>query len=55
MDEAQWEVDKALVEGDTSVVGELASKAAQESGKYYGLRVDLDADYDIGQNWRDCH
>lgn len=40
---------------DTSLVGELASKAAKEAGDYYGLRVDLDADYEVGVSWKDCH
>lgn len=54
-DEAQWEVDKSLVMGDTSVVGDLASKASKEAGNYYKLRVNLDADYEIGKSWKDCH
>jgi len=54
-DEAQWEVDKELVKGDTSIVGDLASQSAKAAGEYYGLRVNLDADYEIGKTWKDCH
>lgn len=63
-DECQWEVSKELVdktvdeEGKevySSVVGGLASKAAKEAGDYYSLRVNLDADYEIGKSWKDCH
>lgn len=38
-----------------SIVGHLARESAKEAGEYYGLRVDLDADYIIGKNWGDCH
>jgi hypothetical protein len=38
-----------------SVVGELAKKAAQEASRYYNLRVNLDADYIVGNNWAECH
>lgn len=41
--------------GDTSVVGDLASEASKEAGNYYKLRVNLDADYEIGKSWKDCH
>lgn len=55
-DECQWELDKRLKNEDgTCIVGELASKAAKEAGEYYGLRVNLDADYEIGTTWKDCH
>jgi DNA polymerase I-like protein with 3'-5' exonuclease and polymerase domains len=54
-DECQWEVHHSLVEDGKSVVGELASKAAYEAGDFFGLRVSLDADYDVGKNWKDCH
>lgn len=54
-DECQWEVHHSLVEDGKSVVGELASKAAYEAGEFFGLRVSLDADYDVGKNWKDCH
>lgn len=38
-----------------SIVGDLARKAMKDSGKYYNLRVPLDADYSVGKNWADCH
>lgn len=38
-----------------SVVGELASKASKAASDYYGLRVDLDSDYVVGNSWKDCH
>jgi len=38
-----------------SIVGELASKAITEAGKYYKLNVELTAGYQIGRNWANCH
>lgn len=35
--------------------GELASIAATEAGKYYGLNVELTAGYNIGRNWAETH
>ncbi len=43
------------VKVDESIVGDLASEAAKKAGQYYGLRVNLDADYEIGKTWKDCH
>ena len=69
-DAAKEKVGKMLTEGKTcsnidshgehhvvyySIVGDLARKAMKDAGKYYKLRVDLDADYSIGKNWADCH
>lgn len=38
-----------------SRVGELASMCAGEAAKYYNMRVDLAADYIVGDNWKVCH
>lgn len=38
-----------------SRAGELTSISVLEAGRYYGLNIDLSAEYDLGQSWRDCH
>lgn len=35
--------------------GELAYICAKEAGKYYGLNVEMGADYIVGSNWASCH
>ena len=38
-----------------SLPGELASRAVNMAGEYYGLNVALTAGYDIGDSWASCH
>ena len=38
-----------------SPVGELASQSCQKAAEYYKLNVKLAADYDVGNNWAECH
>lgn len=35
--------------------GELATIAVSEAGKYYKMKVELTAGYNIGRNWAECH
>lgn len=38
-----------------SAIGQTFAETMKEAGEYYNFRVTLAADYDIGQNWRECH
>ena len=38
-----------------SEVGEMMSKAIAEAAVYYGMRIPFDGDYQIGNNWKECH
>lgn len=35
--------------------GELASICAKKAGEFYGLNVEMGADYALGANWAACH
>lgn len=38
-----------------SKVGALMSKAIAEAAKSYKMRIPFDGDYQIGNNWKECH
>lgn len=48
------ETDKGIFVG-YSLVGELMREAVKETSVHFKLNVALDADYDIGRNWAECH
>lgn len=50
-DEVQLEVPEDLAE----TVGKLAVEAIIIAGKYFNIRVPLDGEYKIGNNWAECH
>jgi len=50
-DELQYECDAEL----TDKVAELVVKAANETQEFFQLRVKVDAEAKIGNNWRECH
>ena len=50
-DELQYEVERK----DAQNVVELADKTIQDVGKLFNLRVTLNADAKIGNNWSETH
>ena len=53
-----WVHDELQVDCDphqAPFVGEILSLAIVQAGEYYNLRVRLDADYQVGESWRDTH
>lgn len=50
-DEVQIQVKK----GDEDVVGDIARRAAKEAGEAFGFRCPIEAEYAVGQTWRDTH
>jgi DNA polymerase I-like protein with 3'-5' exonuclease and polymerase domains len=50
-DEVQLEVPEDLAE----TVGKLAVEAIIIAGNYFNIRVPLDGEYKIGNNWAECH
>jgi DNA polymerase I-like protein with 3'-5' exonuclease and polymerase domains len=50
-DEVQLEVDEDLAE----IIGKLAVDAIKKAGLFFAIRVPLDGEYKIGNNWAECH
>lgn len=50
-DEVQIQVKK----GDEDVVGDIARRAAKEAGEAFSFRCPIEAEYAVGQTWRDTH
>ena len=53
-----WVHDELQVDCDphqAPCVGETLSLAIVQAGEYYNLRVRRDADYQVGESWRDTH
>ena len=44
------------VKGDADYVGrDIACRMAQEAGRFFKIRVPIDAEYSVGRTWRDTH
>lgn len=50
-DEVQWAVREGLEEEFGKMVVEMAHRA----GEHFNFRCPIDAEFKIGDNWRDCH
>jgi DNA polymerase I-like protein with 3'-5' exonuclease and polymerase domains len=50
-DEHQYEADEDIAE----LVGELSIQAIKDAGKHFNLKVELDGEANIGQNWYETH
>lgn len=49
------ELQVACPAADAERVGELLVKAANDSGTRLGFAMPVDAEYQIGENWSECH
>ena len=54
-DEVQLSVHESLIDGDKSIVGDLCVEAIARTQTYFNIRVPLTGEYQVGDNWKDCH
>lgn len=50
-DEHQYEVDEDIAEA----VGELSIECIKRAGKAFNIRIELDGESKVGNNWAECH
>lgn len=50
-DEHQYEVDEEIAQE----WGEISIECIKRAGEYFGIRVPLDGEAKIGNNWAECH
>jgi len=50
-DEHQYEVDEAYAER----IGLLSIECIKKAGDYFNIRMPLDGDMNIGNNWKETH
>ncbi len=50
-DEHQYEVDEEIAEE----VGQLSIECIKKAGEYFNIRIPLDGEANVGDNWRDTH
>jgi DNA polymerase I-like protein with 3'-5' exonuclease and polymerase domains len=49
------EIQFSVLEEHAERVGSLATEAAALAGEALGLRIRVDAEYKVGNNWAECH
>lgn len=49
----EWQIETKLEYAEA--LGDFSREAIIEAGKYFNLRIPLDAEYKIGDNWRETH
>ena len=50
-DEHQYECDEDIAE----LVGELSVQSIKKAGQYFNIKVELDGEAKIGNNWYETH
>ena len=49
------EIQFAVLEQHAERVGELAVRSAALAGESLGFRIEIGAEYKVGDNWAECH
>lgn len=49
----EWQME--VRPGITVVAGDISRQAIIDAGEYFNLRLPLDAEYKIGDNWKETH
>lgn len=52
---AKLDVDKGEIVQYYSRVGELGVQGVRLAGEHFKMNIPLDADYMVGENWKECH